>query len=225
MIATSNTMLSLHAKTRVLVVDDHPILRHGIAQLINRESDLIVDIEAENAEQALREIKTDAVDLAIVDLSLDGLSGLEFIKTLRTKHPTIRCLVLSMHDELLFAERALRAGARGYMMKQEATKKIISALRQIRDGQIYLSDAMHNRLLERYTEQPAPLASPLAALTDREMEVFRLIGKGLKTGEIALTIKRSVNTVEAHRAAIKRKLNLKNAAELARIAYQDAESR
>jgi DNA-binding NarL/FixJ family response regulator len=207
-----------------MIVDDHPILRDGIAALIAREPDLQPCAEAGSVDAALRVLEARHVDLMIVDLSLEGMSGLELIRTAAARHAGVRSLVLSMHDESLYAERALRAGARGYVMKQEATKKIVAALRRVRDGHIYLSETMASRLLERLAAQEAPAAvPPLSVLTDRELEVLRLIGRGLKTGDIARTLHRSVHTIEAHRASIKRKLNLRTAAELARLAYLSAE--
>jgi DNA-binding NarL/FixJ family response regulator len=212
-------------ETRVLVVDDHPILRHGIAELVQREPDFEVCAEAGSADEALAQLAIHPIDVAIVDLSLAGLSGIELLKTLRTRHPTVRTLVMSMHDETVYAERTLRAGARGYVMKQEATKQILTALRRIRDGEIWLSERMRQRLLSRIADRPdaGPPARDdphLSLLSDRELEVFRLIGRGLKTGEIARELNRSVNTIEAHRAAIKRKLDVPTGAELARLAFQ-----
>lgn len=206
---------------RILVVDDHPVLRHGIVQLIGMEKDLEVTDEAESAEEALRALARSPADLAVVDLSLGGVSGIELLKAIRLRHPATRSLVVTMHDELLYAERALRAGARGYVMKQEAPKRIVSAIREVLAGRIVLSEAMRSRLLERFVDNPRdPQASPLAVLTDKELEVFRLIGQGMKKSDIARQLQRSVNTVEAHRASIKRKLNLKSAAELSRLAFQ-----
>ena len=213
-------------KSRVLIVDDHPILRHGIGQLLNREPDLEVCAEAGDRDEALAVLAREHVDLAVVDISLDGVSGLDLLKFVRERHPTVRCLVLSMHEETLYAERALRAGARGYVMKQEATRRITAALRRIRDGHIYVSEQLGSMLLGRLVDAPAQAAaaaSPLEGLSDRELEVLRLIGRGYKTGEIAQTLKRSVNTVDAHRANIKRKLGLKSGAELARVAFQLAD--
>lgn len=209
--------------SRVLIVDDHPILRHGIAQLLNREPDLQVCAEAADRDEALAALARGQIDLAVVDISLDGVSGLDLLKILRERHPEVRCLVLSMHDETLYAERALRAGARGYVMKQEATLRITTALRRIRDGHIYVSEQLGSRLLGRLVEAPVQVperTSPLDALTDRELEVLRMIGRGLRTGEIAQALCRSVNTVDAHRANIKRKLGLRSGAELARVAFQ-----
>ncbi len=209
---------------RVLIVDDHPILRHGIAQLVARESDMAVCADVGTVEEALAVVATQAIDLVVVDLSLEDQSGLDLIKRLRTAHPEVKCLVLSMHDERLYAERVLRAGARGYVMKQEATRKIVTALRAVRAGRIYLGEEIASELLARLASGSSAVAenaqAPLPALSDREMEVLRLIGRGMKTGEIAETLSRSVHTVEAHRANIKRKLGLKSGAELAKAAFE-----
>lgn len=214
--------------TRVLIVDDHPILRHGIAQLIGREADLACVAEAGTTDEALAALAAHPIDLAIIDLSLDAQSGMDLIRMIRQHRPGVGCLVLSMHDERLHAERALRAGARGYVMKHEATRKIVTALRCVREGRIYLSDALSAQLLERLAGQ-APstgggaTSPPLATLSDRELEVLRLIGRGMRTGDIARTLHRSVHTIEAHRASIKRKLGLKTAGELALAAFDAAQ--
>lgn len=212
------------APAQVLIVDDHPILRHGIARLVEREGDFAVCAEAGSIGEALEVLQHHPVDLVIVDLSLEDQSGMDLIRTLRTRHPRARCLVLSMHDERLHAERALRAGARGYVMKQEATRKIVTALRCIHAGRIYLGEAIASDILSRLAGLPAAGepqedAASVAALSDRELEVLRLIGRGLKTGEIARSLHRSVHTVEAHRANIKRKLGLKTSGDLARAAF------
>lgn len=212
---------------RVLIVDDHPILRHGIAQLVARESDLEVCADVGTVDEALAVVAAQPIDLVVVDLSLEDQSGLDLIKRLRTAHPHVKCLVLSMHDERLYAERVLRAGARGYVMKQEATRKIVTALRAVRAGRIYLGEEIASDLLARLASGGnASVAenaqAQLPVLSDREMEVLRLIGRGMKTGEIAETLSRSVHTVEAHRANIKRKLGLKSGAELARAAFEIA---
>lgn len=221
---TAPTAADAAARSRVLIVDDHPILRHGIAQLVQRESDFGPCDEAGDGDEALALLERAPVDLAVVDLSLGQDSGLALIRSASERHPRLRCLVLSMHDERLHAERALRAGARGYVMKHEATKKIVTALRSVREGRIYLSEAVASQLLERLAAgsaaAPAAPASPFAALSDRELEVLRLIGQGRKTGEIARQLHRSVHTVEAHRANIKRKLGLQNAGELAQAAFE-----
>jgi DNA-binding NarL/FixJ family response regulator len=212
---------------QVLIVDDHPILRHGIAQLVQREPDLQPCGEAGSVEEAMDVMARQPVDMVIVDLSLNDRSGMDLIRTTRQRHPKVHCLVLSMHDENLHAERALRAGARGYVMKQEATRKIVTALRRVREGHIYVSDALGSQMLQRLAATPAetpPKASPMAALSDRELEVLQMIGQGMKTGDIARSLHRSVHTVEAHRANIKRKLNLSGAAELAQFAFRMAQS-
>lgn len=220
----------MHDVARILIVDDHPILRHGIAELVNREPDLRAVAEASAVAEALSMLERETIDLAIVDLSLEGGSGFELLRSLRQRHPAVRSLVLSMHDEQVYAERALRAGARGYIMKQEATKQIVPALRQIRSGDIYVSERMRQLAMAQWISPPggarvpAP-PSPLGRLSDRELEVLRLIAEGLKTGEIALRLHRSVNTVEAHRASLKRKLGVITGAELARAAFQLMQSR
>lgn len=220
-------------KRKVLIVDDHPIVRQGIAQLINRESDLEVCCEAGDAEQAIEALHKYsgngsngcAMDIAIVDMSLPGLSGIELIKTMRTRHPDLPVLVISMHDETLYAERALRAGAKGYIMKQEATEKVLTAIRQILLGEIYISEKMRAKILQRIIDNRFETpSSPVSRLSDKELEVLHLIGKGLRTSDIARELHRSVKTVEAHRANIKDKLNLKNSTELVRFAVQWLES-
>lgn len=210
----------------VLIVDDHPILRHGLAQLVLRESDFASCDEAGDPDEALGVLASRPIDVAIIDLSLGDRSGLDLLRQIRERHPSVRCLVLSMHDERLHGERALRAGAHGYLMKQEATKRIIIALRTLREGRIYASEALSSRMLERLAQplssKPAASPSPLAELSDRELEVLRLIGRGMKTGEIARTLHRSVHTVETHRSNIKRKLGLKTAGELSQLAFDVA---
>ena len=209
--------------SRVLLVDDHPILRHGIAQLIERDPDLAVCGEAGCVDEALRHLAELQVDIMVVDLSLENRSGLELIKAARASHPQVKSLVLSMHDERLYAERALRAGARGYVMKQEATRKIVAALRSVRAGNIYLSEVLATEMLERVashaTSAPDAGSAQLTGLSDRELEVLRLIARGLKTGEIASTLHRSTHTIETHRASIKRKLGLRTSGELSKAAF------
>ncbi len=212
-------------KSRILIVDDHPIVRQGIAQLINREADMHVCCEAGDADQAIEKMKECTHDIAIVDISLTGVSGIELIQMLRQRGYEFPVLVMSMHDESLYAERALRAGARGYIMKQEATEKILTAIRQILHGEIYVSDKMRSRMLQRMIDNRTDSnTSPVASLSNRELEILRMIGRGLGTGEIARELKRSVKTIEAHRANIKDKLGLKSAAELVRFAVQWVEN-
>jgi two-component system, NarL family, response regulator NreC len=209
--------------SRVLLVDDHPILRHGIAQLIGRDPELAVCGEAGSVDEALLLLNELQVDIMVVDLSLENRSGLELIKASKASHPHVKSLVLSMHDERLHAERALRAGARGYVMKQEATRKIVTALRSVRAGNIYLSDAIATELLERLASPVSATAdagtTSLTGLSDRELEVLRLIARGLKTGEIATALHRSAHTIETHRASIKRKLGLRTSGELSKAAF------
>ena len=204
-------------KTRapVLIVDDHPIVRQGLKLLINQEPDLIVCGEAENARSVLPAIHDLKPSIAVIDLSLGRDSGIELIKTIRLQHPDLPLLVLSMHDETLHAERALRAGAKGYIMKQEAPEKVIIAIRQVLQGKIYVSDAMGakllNKLIDSSRDEPS---SPIELLSDRELQVFQLLGRGLGTRQVADQLNVSIKTVEAYRANIKEKLNLKGSAEL-----------
>ncbi len=209
------------SKAKVFVVDDHPIVRQGLAQLINRESDLAVCGEAEEAASALQAIAGDKPDLLVIDISLNGPDGLELLKNLRLRYPTLPVLMLSMHDESIYAERALRAGANGYIMKHEAAEKLLSAMRQILNGEIYVSERVANRILHHYISgSPTAKQSPLADLSDRELEVFRLIGEGHSTRTIAEELHLSIKTVESYQAHIKDKLSLKNGRELVQLAIQ-----
>src|SRR5580704_12441856 len=203
------------AKRTVFIVDDHPIIRQGLALLINREPDLTVCGDAEEAGSALRRIEEIKPDLVVVDISLNGPDGLDLLKNIRARYAHLPVLILSMLDESLYAERALRAGASGYIMKQEATERVLVAIRRILGGEIYLSDRMANQMLHRFVGGvQAPADSPEAGLTDRELEVFRLIGAGHGTRQIAEELHISVKTVESYQAHIKDKLSLKNAREL-----------
>jgi DNA-binding NarL/FixJ family response regulator len=208
-------------KVRVLLVDDHPMVRQGLARLINDEADLCVCGEADSAASALGMLDSVQPDLAIVDISMDGIDGIELVKELRAKRPQMPALVLSMHDESLYAERVLRAGAKGYVTKQEAPEKVMTAIRRVLAGDVYVSDKIASRLLKAVTgPQKEPMLSPLDRLSDRELQVFRLIGGGLSVREIAEKLFLSVKTIETHREHIKEKLNLKSAAELLRYAVQ-----
>lgn len=206
---------------RLLIVDDHPMMRNGLAQLIDNEGDLKVLAQADNAGQALNAVAKHKFDLALVDISLPDKNGLELIKDIRALHPGLPILVVSMHDEMIYAERVLRAGARGYIMKQEGGQKFLQAIRQVLAGQVYVSEKMSARILENFSgHQPGAAESPVRRLSDREFEVFQLIGQGVSTSEIAVRLHLSVKTVEVHRANIKQKLGLGTATELVRYAVR-----
>ena len=201
------------------MVDDHAILREGLVAQINRESDLVVCGEAEDAREALTAVEKLKPDLVLADITLPGRNGLELIRDIRAVQPELPVLVLSMHDASVFAERVLRAGGRGYISKQRSGRRLIAAIRHVLSGQIYLSDEMSTRLLDSLSgKRAAQAASPIEQLTDRELEVFTLIGKAKETKEISRRLGMSVKTVEAHRASIKRKLKLKTGPELTRHA-------
>jgi DNA-binding NarL/FixJ family response regulator len=208
------------ARKKILIVDDHAVLREGLATQINREADLAVCGEAVTAREAVAAVERLKPDLVLADINLPGRNGLELIRDLRALRPGLSVLVLSMHDEALFAERVLRAGGRGYVSKQADGRVLIGAIRRVLDGQIYLSDDVSTRLLGSFTgrAKPSRTLSPVELLTDRELEVFTLIGQAKETKEIARRLNMSGKTVEAHRAAIKRKLRLKTGPELTRHA-------
>jgi DNA-binding NarL/FixJ family response regulator len=208
-------------KNKVFVVDDHPIVRQGLALMINREADMTVCGEAEDARTALQLVDSTKPDILVVDISLNGPDGLDLLKNIRMRHPDLPVLILSMHDESIYAERALRAGAQGYIMKQEATEKVLVALRRILSREIYVSEPISNRMLQRYIGSPNESKSPsIADLTDRELEVFRLIGEGHSTRKIADELHISVKTVESYQAHIKEKLSLRSGRELVQHAIQ-----
>jgi DNA-binding NarL/FixJ family response regulator len=208
-------------KKKVFVVDDHPIVRQGLALLINRESDLVVCGEAEDANTAMQAVPTMRPDILIVDISLNGPDGLDLLKNMRMRYPELPVLILSMHDEGIYAERALRAGAQGYIMKQEATEKVLVAIRRILTREIYISERIANRMLQRYIgSRGAGRPASVADLTDRELEVFRLIGEGHSTRRIAEELHISVKTVESYQAHIKEKLSLRSARELVQHAIK-----
>jgi DNA-binding NarL/FixJ family response regulator len=209
---------------RVLVVDDHPMMRQGLAQLLDNEPDLKVCAEAESGSQAMSVLAAQKVDLILLDISLPDKNGLEIIKDVRALQPEMPILVVSMHDESLYAERVLRAGARGYIMKQEGGKKLLLAVRQVLAGQISVSEKMSARILELFSGHRPAKTSPIERLSDREFEVFQLIGQGHGTREIADHLHLSIKTVEVHRAKIKQKLELKTATELVRHAVRWSES-
>ncbi|MGZ4961278.1 MAG: response regulator transcription factor [Limisphaerales bacterium] len=214
------------AKKRIFIVDDHPMMRQGLAQLIQNEKDLEIVGEAENAAQAFEAVQKLKPDLLLADITLPDKSGLELIKDIQAlggQPPSI--LVISMHDEALYVERVLRAGGRGYIMKQEGGKKLMAAIRQVLSGQIYVSEKMSSKILEIFSgRRPETSSSPVEKLTDREFEVFQLIGKGLTTLQMANELHVSTKTIEVHRANIKTKLSMKTAPELLRYAVRWAES-
>jgi DNA-binding NarL/FixJ family response regulator len=213
-------------RTRVFIVDDHPIVRQGLAQMINQEADLTVCGEAEDAQAALQAVAQLHPDLILVDLSLKGGSGLDLIRSLRARQSTLPVLVVSMHDESLYVERVLRAGARGYIMKHEATDIMMSAIRRVLRGEIYVSNKMMTKLLGRLLpgDSPDTNTSILERLSNRELEIFRLIGEGHNTRHIAAVLHVSIKTVESHRAHIKEKLQLHDTTELVRYAMQWVEN-
>jgi DNA-binding NarL/FixJ family response regulator len=201
-------------KAQVLIVDDHPMIRERLSEFIRRQPDLDVCGDAATATEALAIARRTQPDVAIVDLSLHDSSGLDLIHQLRAELPAVRVLVLSMHDESLYAERVLHAGAQGYVTKQEATQSVIAALRRVLSGEVYLSDRMTAQLLQGLTATPTGGAALVRSLTDRELEVFRLIGHGLGTRQIAEKLDVGVKTIESYRDRIKRKLRIASGAQL-----------
>ncbi|MEO6035039.1 MAG: response regulator transcription factor [Verrucomicrobiota bacterium] len=206
---------------RIVIVDDHPILREGLAKLIDQQKDLSICGQFEEAGAAFDSMASLNPDLALVDISLKGSSGVELLKNIKAHYPKMLVLVLSMHDESLYAERVLRAGASGYIMKQEASEKVLEAIRKVLTGEIYLSEKMSAKLMHQLIGgRSNSSGSLMERLSDRELEVFGLIGQGRGTREIAEQLHLSVKTIESHRAHIKEKLNLKNATELVHRAIQ-----
>jgi DNA-binding NarL/FixJ family response regulator len=213
--------MSKRPRKQLLIVDDHPMLRSGLAQLIDNTPDLKAGAEADNAAQALQAVSKRDFDLILLDISLPDKNGVELIKDLQALKPGLPVLVVSMHDELLYAERVLRAGARGYIMKQEGGKMFLQAIRQVLAGRIYVSEKMAARILENFSGQRAATAAdPVRRLSDREFEVFQLIGRGRGTRDIAELLHLSVKTIEVHRANLKKKLELKTAHDLAHCAIR-----
>jgi DNA-binding NarL/FixJ family response regulator len=205
----------MSTKTRIFIVDDHPLLRRGLADLINREIDMVFCGEAEDSPTAMKLIGQIKPDLVIVDISLKGYNGIELIKNIKAFDPKIQVLVLSMHDESVYAMRVLKAGAKAYVMKQEVVDKVMEAVRRIRAGKVFVSERVASRMLDQVVVggDPAP-DSPVDLLSDRELEIVNMIGSGLPTREIAAKLHISIKTVESHRARIKEKLNLQNAIQL-----------
>ncbi|MBA4147211.1 MAG: response regulator transcription factor [Verrucomicrobia bacterium] len=208
-------------KNSILVVDDHQLFREGLSQMINREADLHVCAEAGDDKTALEAMQSAKPDMAIIDISLAGSNGIDLIKLIRTSDTETPILVLSMHDESLYAERALRSGANGYIMKQEANKRVRDAIRQVLSGEIYLSEKMSTQLVSKLIGgRNEATKSPMDTLSPRELEVFELIGQGHGTRQIAEAMKLTIPTINSFRARIKEKLNLKNASELVLNAIQ-----
>lgn len=208
-------------KYRILIVDDHPIVRHGMKVLIDQEKDLMTISEVGTAEAALEAVANLSPDAAVVDISLSGTDGLELIKRIRALYPRFPVLAVSMHDENFYAERVLRAGGRGYLMKQEATDKIIKAIHRVLQGEIYVSERMASRMIGQFVSgRGEGAATPVDRLTDRELEVFRMIGRGRSTRQISEDLGISIKTVEAYRAHIKEKLHLKTSHQLVQHAVE-----
>jgi len=212
--------------TRILIVDDHPIVRQGLAELINQEDDLEVCGQAADAREAMKAVKDLKPDMLIVDIALKETSGIELIKDVKAQYPHLPALALSMHDESVYGERVLRAGARGYIMKQEATEEVVAAIRKVMSGQIYASERITEKIVRKLVKgTPEAGTSPVDRLSDRELEVFLLIGRGYATRKIAEKLYLSIKTIETYRAHIKEKLGLADASELLQYAIQWVSSR
>ena len=212
-------------RRKILLVDDHPMMRIGVTTLINAEPDLTVAGQANTAEQALTEIPRCQPDVVVTDMTMPGKGGLEFIKDVKALYPELPVLVVSMHDEMLHAERALRAGARGYLMKEAGGEKLLEAIRKVLSGQPYVSERMATKIFDVFSGRgPGSQASPIEKLTDREFEVLQLIGQGLTTKAIAQRLNLSSKTVDVHREHLKEKLQLENATSLIRYAVRWVES-
>jgi DNA-binding NarL/FixJ family response regulator len=206
-------------KSKIFIVDDHPVFRQGLAQLINHEDDMVSAGEAADAKEALPGIEKAKPDLVIVDISLKEVGGITLTKEILSKHPKMLVLIISMYDESIYVDRVLRAGAKGYIMKQEATDHVITAIRTVLRGELYVSDKWRDTLVSQYAGRGKPADGvPAERLTDREMEVLQLIGKGHSTQKIAEELHVSGKTIDSHYANIKTKLNLKNAHELIQYA-------
>jgi len=206
-------------------VDDHPLMRQGVAQLINAQPDMVVCGEAEDAPSAMKGMEESQPDAAIIDISLRGANGIELIKNLKALYKFLPILVLSMHDEAVYAQRILRAGALGYVMKQDAAEKVVIALRRIMSGEIYVNEKVGSQMLHQaLTGRGKADTSPIDRLSDRELEVIQKIGEGRPTRDIAQDLKVSVKTIESHRAHIKEKIGLKNASELVKFSVQWVEN-
>lgn len=219
------TSESAPARKGLLLVDDHPFMRAGLAQLINKQADIFVCGEAGDPSEAMRELAHTRVDLILSDITMPGRSGLEFIKDVRAVHSDIPILVVSMHDEMLYAERVLRAGARGYIMKGAGGENLLLAIRQVLKGEVYISTKVSAKIVDDFSaKRPRGSNSPIEKLSDREFEVFQLVGLGNSTRDIAERLKLSPKTVDVHRGKIKEKLQLKDVTELVRYAVRWVET-
>jgi DNA-binding NarL/FixJ family response regulator len=220
----AKTTAEIARKRRVFLVDDHPLVREGLANLINHQDDLTVCGAAEDSGEATTGIEKTKPDVALIDISLKNESGLELVKNLESKFPNVALIVLSMHDEALYAERALRAGARGYVMKRETTKSMLTAIRRVLDGDTYVSDRVVNLMARRMSSRKAAAKSPVERLSDRELEIFRLLGQGRTTSQIAEDLRLSLKTVQAYCARAKEKFGVTSLTELLRAAirWEDA---
>ena len=218
--SAENMTTRQRAKHRILLVDDHPMVRRGIADVLNREKDLEVCGEAADVAEAMRELERTQPDLVLVDLTLKSGHGIELIEKIKAVDPRVKTLVSSMHDETLFAERVLQAGAMGYLTKQEPPETLLGAIRQVLRGEVYLSPRMTSRLLHRMAVGGSSTEDPIKSLSNREIEVYEMIGQGLTIQQIAARLHLSPKTIETHREKIKQKLNLKNSTELNRRAVQ-----
>ena len=207
-------------KHKVLIVDDHPIVRHGLGELIARQPDLQMCGEAADATAAVRQVEANRPDVAVIDISLNGENGLELIELIKGVYPEIKVLVSSMHDEKTFAGRAMRAGALGYINKRESISKVVDAIRQVLRDEVYLSPQMASQLLHRAAVGESLDHDPVETLSNRELEVFEMIGHGMNTRQIAHKLGLSPRTIETHRKNIKTKLNLQNGSQLSRSAFQ-----
>jgi DNA-binding NarL/FixJ family response regulator len=221
----SSPSATVARKHRIFLVDDHPLVREGLTNLINEQSDLAVCGEAEDCAGAMTGIAKTRPDVALVDISLKNESGLELVKNLESQFPLVALVVLSMHDEALYAERALRAGARGYVMKRESTKSVLASIRRVLEGGVYVSERVVNSMARRFSSSPKQAeASPVERLSDRELEIFRLLGQGRTTAQIAEDLHLSLKTVQAYCARAKEKFGVSSLGELLRAAirWEDA---
>jgi DNA-binding NarL/FixJ family response regulator len=208
-------------KSRIFIVDDHPLVREGLTNLINGQDDLIICGEAKDSAQALDGIMKARPDVALIDISLENQSGLELVKQLRNQFPHVALIVLSMHDETLYAERVVRAGARGYVMKHETSKSVLASIRRVLEGGVYVSERIVNRMARRVSSTREPAASsPVERLSDRELEIFRLLGQGRTTSQIAEDLNLSLKTVQAYCARAKEKFGVTSLTELLRAAIR-----